>query len=187
MLLIELVCAKTRSWTQAVNSREFAGVFCFLFCFFFFFFGFFFFFFWFVFLMLNLFWERERESEQGRGRERGRGRIPNRLHAVSTEPDVGFSPMNCEIMTWTTIKRHLTNWATQVPREFTLKGYFITSCRAGVPCDTPWVLWWQIRVHMVRGSEGSVQVNSRIREGYCKGWGRRWQGVGVSKWWMAVA
>ena len=26
-------------------------------------------------------------------------RIPNRLHAVSAEPDVGLNPTNCEIMT----------------------------------------------------------------------------------------
>ena len=44
-----------------------------------------------------------RESEsiymQGRGRERGRERILNGLHAVSTEPDMGLYPTNCEIVT----------------------------------------------------------------------------------------
>ena len=33
-----------------------------------------------------------------RKRERGRERIPSRLHAVSTEPDLGFAPTNREIM-----------------------------------------------------------------------------------------
>ena len=50
--------------------------------------------------------EREREREftclqagRGRGREGERERIPSRLHAVSTEPDVGLKPLNREIMT----------------------------------------------------------------------------------------
>ena len=34
-----------------------------------------------------------------RDRERGRHRIRSRLQAVSTEPDVGLEPTNCEIMT----------------------------------------------------------------------------------------
>ena len=36
---------------------------------------------------------RERE------RERERERIMSRLHTVSTDPDAGLEPMNCEIMT----------------------------------------------------------------------------------------
>ena len=43
--------------------------------------------------------ERENEPEWGRGRERRRERISSRLHAVSTEPDVGLNFMNHEIMT----------------------------------------------------------------------------------------
>ena len=43
--------------------------------------------------------ERNRECKQGRGKERGRERIPSRICTVSTEPDVGLKPMNCEIMT----------------------------------------------------------------------------------------
>ena len=31
--------------------------------------------------------------------EKGRERIPNRLHAVSAEPDMGLEPTNSEIMT----------------------------------------------------------------------------------------
>ena len=50
-----------------------------------------------------MYFERERESvcvcTQGRGRERGRERIPSRLHAVSTEPDVEPELMNHGIMT----------------------------------------------------------------------------------------
>ena len=38
-------------------------------------------------------WDRSRESE------RERERIPSRLHAVSTEPDMGLDLKNHEIMT----------------------------------------------------------------------------------------
>ena len=38
-------------------------------------------------------------QELERGRERGRERIPSRLHAVSTEPDVSLDPMNHKITT----------------------------------------------------------------------------------------
>ena len=41
----------------------------------------------------------ERQREQRRGIERGRERIPGRLHAVSTEPDMGLEPTKREIMT----------------------------------------------------------------------------------------
>ena len=43
--------------------------------------------------------EREREHEWGKGAERERQRIPSRLRAVSTEPDVGLELTNGEIMT----------------------------------------------------------------------------------------
>ena len=46
-----------------------------------------------IFLMFIL------EIEQGRGKERGRERIPSRLHAVSTEPNVGLQLKNCRIVT----------------------------------------------------------------------------------------
>ena len=43
--------------------------------------------------------------KQGKGkRERKEERIPSRLHAVSTEPDVGLELTNHEIMTWAEIK-----------------------------------------------------------------------------------
>ena len=47
--------------------------------------------------------EKERESarKQGRGRERGRERIPSRLHTISTKPNVGLEPTNCDIVTGT--------------------------------------------------------------------------------------
>ena len=41
----------------------------------------------------------ERVGERGRGRERSGERIPSRLCAVSTEPNVGLKPTNREIMT----------------------------------------------------------------------------------------
>ena len=40
--------------------------------------------------------EREREKAETEGETE---RIPSRLRAVSTEPDVGLEPTNCEIMT----------------------------------------------------------------------------------------
>ena len=43
--------------------------------------------------------QRERECKQGRGRKRGRQRIQSRLHAVSTEPDVGCELRSREFMT----------------------------------------------------------------------------------------
>ena len=49
--------------------------------------------------------ESETECEQGRGREREREREGNTepkegsmLRAVSTEPDIGLKPTNCEIV-----------------------------------------------------------------------------------------
>ena len=43
--------------------------------------------------------KEEREHEGAGGKERGRDRIPSRLCAVSSEPDMGLEPTNCEIMT----------------------------------------------------------------------------------------
>ena len=40
----------------------------------------------------------ERDRVWGKGRETGRQRIPSRLCAVSTEPDVGLKLTSCEIM-----------------------------------------------------------------------------------------
>ena len=49
-----------------------------------------------------IYFERELESmctSAGGGAEsEERERIPSRLRAVSTEPDLGLDPMNCEIM-----------------------------------------------------------------------------------------
>ena len=54
--------------------------------------------------------ERERERhEQGRGRERRKGKSPRRLHAVSTEPDVGLNHTNREITTRAKIKSQMLN------------------------------------------------------------------------------
>ena len=43
--------------------------------------------------------ENDRERMSGGGAERERERISSRLHAVSTEPDMGLDPTNQEIMT----------------------------------------------------------------------------------------
>ena len=64
------------------------------------------------------FWGKERAHKPRRDRERARERIPSGLHTVSTEPDVGLDPTNCETMTWAKLRvGHLTDWATQVPWE----------------------------------------------------------------------
>ena len=48
--------------------------------------------------------ERQRETD------RQMERIPSRLQAVSTEPDVRLQLTNCEIMTWLTPRvRRLTD------------------------------------------------------------------------------
>ena len=52
--------------------------------------------------------ERERESEEGQG-EKEKDRIPSRLRAVSTEPDMGLHVENCEIMTRAKIKSWTPN------------------------------------------------------------------------------
>ena len=44
----------------------------------------------------------------------------SRLCTVSTEPDEGLEPTNCDIMTWAEVGR-LMDWATQVPQEATFK------------------------------------------------------------------
>ena len=48
-----------------------------------------------------IYFEREKEGDQGWDKERKteRYRIPSRLHTVSSEPDEGLEPTNCEIMT----------------------------------------------------------------------------------------
>ena len=50
----------------------------------------------------NVLFLRETEFEWGRGREREgdtESEAGSRLRAVSTEPDVGLEPTNCEIVT----------------------------------------------------------------------------------------
>ena len=51
--------------------------------------------------------EREGDTECEAG---------SRFWAVSTEPDTGLELTNREIMAWAEVG-HLTNWATQAPRE----------------------------------------------------------------------
>ena len=48
-----------------------------------------------------VYFERGNVSRGGAEREgeRERARIPSRLCTVSTEPDIGLEPTNCEIMT----------------------------------------------------------------------------------------
>ena len=54
--------------------------------------------------------ERDREHKQARNRGRGWGeRIRSRLHAASTEPDVGLELTNFEIVTRAEIKSPMLN------------------------------------------------------------------------------
>ena len=50
-------------------------------------------------LFFNVYFETDRLRVGEGQRERKRERIPSRLRAVSTEPDVGLDPMNREIKT----------------------------------------------------------------------------------------
>ena len=59
--------------------------------------------------------EREREREGDTESKAGSG-----LWAVSTEPDAGPEPTNCEIMTWAKVGC-LTEGATQEPQKIILK------------------------------------------------------------------
>ena len=71
--------------------------------------------------MFIYFWEKELMhvpmSSRGSGgcKERKRQKIWSRLCTVSTKPNMGLEPTNCEIMTWTKDGRS-TDWATQAPQ-----------------------------------------------------------------------
>ena len=67
--------------------------------------------------------ERERDSMSGGGAEREgdtEWEAGSRLWAVSTEPNVGLEPTDCETMPWAEVGS-LTDWATQVPRNGVFK------------------------------------------------------------------
>ena len=67
------------------------------------------------FLCLSIF-ERQSQSVSGGGAEPEgdtESEAGSRLWAVSTEPDAGLEPINCETMSWAEVG-HLTEWATQV-------------------------------------------------------------------------
>ena len=66
--------------------------------------------------MFIYFWERERVRVHmhvnGGGAEREgdpESEVGSRLRAVSTKPDMGLEPTNCEIMTWAEIKSWVLN------------------------------------------------------------------------------
>ena len=70
--------------------------------------------------------ETETEWRWGRGEREGdtESEAGSRIWAVSTEPNTGLEPMNCEIMTWAEVW-HLTNWATQAPLFYFFNVYFV--------------------------------------------------------------
>ena len=88
--------------------------------------------------MFIYFWEKETECEWERGREvegDTEWEAGSRLWAVSTEPDAGLEPTNCEIKTWAEV-RHLTNWATPVPQSV----QFLIGRVGGHPVGV-WIIW----------------------------------------------
>ena len=54
------------------------------------------------------------------GQKRERERIPRRLCAVSTDPNMGVHPINCEVMTWAKTKSQTLNWLSPpgAPEKF---------------------------------------------------------------------
>ena len=82
-------------------------------------------FFFFNFFKCLFIFKRERVWA-GEGQREGatESEVGFRLSAVSTEPDVGFKPTNCEIMTWIEV-RCSTDWATQAPLK---KAFFKKAC-----------------------------------------------------------
>ena len=77
------------------------------------------------------FWDRERQSMSWGGADREgdtESKAGSRLWAVSTEPNAGIKPMNCEIMTWAKV-RSLADWATQVLQKGSFKWEYKQNCR----------------------------------------------------------
>ena len=72
--------------------------------------------------MFIYFWERdgerERENEHGRSRER---ETQNPKQAPGFEVDAGLRLTNCKMVAWAEV-RHLTDWAIQVPCQYSIKG-----------------------------------------------------------------
>ena len=69
-----------------------------------------------IFLSLFIYFERQSKREhtcmwawEGVKREREKENGRERIHTVSTGPNVGFDLMNCEIMTWAEIKSWMFN------------------------------------------------------------------------------
>ena len=78
--------------------------------------------------MFIYFWkgERSRGAEREGDTEFEAG---SKLWAVSTDPDTGVEPTNCEIMTWTKVRRRrLTDWATQAPQKVKILAKMCPPC-----------------------------------------------------------
>ena len=111
-------------------------------------------FFWFIFLIFIYFWETERQCESGGGAEREWDTEPeagSRLWAVSTEPDMGLEPTNCEIMTGAEVRRSSsTDWATQAPQF--LISICNCSCRIQMSTSefsTSFLSLWLSQIHVL--------------------------------------
>ena len=76
--------------------------------------------FWIFVFTFIYFWETEWDKAWAGEGERQKEtqnlkQAPGSEQVVSTEPDVGLKPTNCEIMTWAEVRRS-TDWATEAPQ-----------------------------------------------------------------------
>ena len=79
----------------------------------------------------------------------------SKIWVVSTEPDMGLEPANCEIITWTEV-RCLTYWGTQAPWGCIILVHLQHNpCKEGISqfnrwgmwCEQPWVAGEAIHAH----------------------------------------
>ena len=102
----------------------------------------------FFFKFIYLFWEREHEwAQAGEGQKEGDG-IPSRLCAISTEPDVGLEPTNCEIMTWAKIKCQTRHRLSLPDAPGVVKFMLQLNWAMGAQILGPTLLWVSVKVHL---------------------------------------
>ena len=79
--------------------------------------------------------QSETEHEQGRDTESKAG---SSLWSVSTEPNAGLEPTNCEIITWAKVG-HSTDWTAQAPLNsiFKRKAHTYTHTKRLTGRDSP--------------------------------------------------
>ena len=95
--------------------------------------------------IIYLFWEREGR----RGRERERERTQGKLHAVSTEPDVGLELTKHEIVTWAEIKSQTRNRLSHPGVPWPL---FLNTDK-NLLCLNHLGSWWHTRISEARSTQ----------------------------------